>query len=313
MFSPDEVYLTLGEWEHQPGPGTDYTGQDVYFRSVQERADDVLTTLDYLWRWDTDWFWCSRAFGAQHPVVRRVWPRRWRRSDVYHRLVGLEHRFGVYAKVQRLRGRPDVERVVQDVEIPVGRVADFLRWFDAHVGMRPVWLCPLRLREPGGPGSARTWPLYPLAPGRYYVNIGFWGAVPIAAGAEDGDVNRAIERAVAEHGGHKSLYSDAYYSREDFDRLYDGPQPREGPGGPRPGRTTDRSLREGGDTTMTTTQDPRAREQRAVPRVTVGEALASVVPTGCRSGSRRTTAARRARRTRRSGCTWPPRAGCPTC
>ena len=27
-FSPDEVYLTLGEWEHQPGPGTDYTGQD---------------------------------------------------------------------------------------------------------------------------------------------------------------------------------------------------------------------------------------------------------------------------------------------
>jgi FAD/FMN-containing dehydrogenase len=36
-------------------------------------------------------------------------------------------------------------------------------------------------------------------------------------------VNRAIERAVADHGGHKSLYSDAYYSREDFDRLYDGP------------------------------------------------------------------------------------------
>ena len=222
-FSPDEVYLTLGEWEHQTGPGTDYTGQDVYFRSVRERTDDVLTTLDYLWRWDADWFWCSRAFGAQHPVVRRVWPRRWRRSDVYHRLVGLEHRFGVYAKVQRLRGRPDVERVVQDVEIPVGRVADFVRWFDANVGMRPVWLCPLRLREPDGPGSARTWPLYPLAPGRDYVNIGFWGAVPIAAGAEDGDVNRAIEGAVADHGGHKSLYSDSYYSREEFDRLYDGP------------------------------------------------------------------------------------------
>ena len=29
-------------------------------------------------------------------------------------------------------------------------------------------------------------------------------------------------------------------------------------------------------------------------------------PTGCRSGSRRTTGARRAPRTRRSGCTWPP-------
>ncbi len=222
-FSPDEVYLSLGAWEPEPGPGSDYTGQDVFFRSVQERETDVLSTLDYLWRWDTDWFWCSRAFGAQHPVIRRVWPRRWRRSDVYHRLVGLENRFGVYRGIQRLRGRPDVERVVQDVEIPVGRVADFLGWFDEHVGMRPVWLCPLRLREPAGPGSARTWPLYPMTPGRDYVNVGFWGAVPVAPGADDGDLNRAIERAVADAGGHKSLYSDAYYSRADFDHLYGGP------------------------------------------------------------------------------------------
>ena len=62
----------------------------------------------------------------------------------------------------------------------------------------------------------------PLAPGRTYVNVGFWGRVPIAPGASDGDINRAVEQAVTEHGGHKSLYSDAYYSRTDFDRLYDG-------------------------------------------------------------------------------------------
>jgi FAD/FMN-containing dehydrogenase len=54
------------------------------------------------------------------------------------------------------------------------------------------------------------------------VNIGFWGTVPIEAGARDGDVNRAVERAVAQAGGHKSLYSDAYYDRETFDLLYGG-------------------------------------------------------------------------------------------
>jgi FAD/FMN-containing dehydrogenase len=52
--------------------------------------------------------------------------------------------------------------------------------------------------------------------------VGFWGQVPIRPGAADGDVNRAVEQAVSDHGGHKSLYSDAYYSREDFDRLYGG-------------------------------------------------------------------------------------------
>ena len=230
VFTPDEAYLTLATWRGttptagaSPSTGlrtSDYTGQRIYYRSVRERASDVLTMHDYLWRWDTDWFWCSRAFGAQHPVIRRLWPRRLRRSDVYHRLVDLENRLGVMTRLDARRGRPPRERVVQDVEIPLARTAEFLRWFDAHVSMSPVWLCPLRLREPSGPGSARRWPSYPLEPGATYVNVGFWGTVPIAPGAVDGDVNRAVERRVTELGGHKSLYSDAFYEEATFDGLY---------------------------------------------------------------------------------------------
>jgi FAD/FMN-containing dehydrogenase len=239
VFAPNEAYLTLGSWTDDVEGASDYTGERIYYRSIQQRERDVLTTYDYIWRWDTDWFWCSRAFGVQHPVVRRLWPRRYRRSDVYHRIVGLENRYGVVARIHRLRGQPARERVVQDVEIPVERLASFLRWFDAYIGMRPVWLCPLRLRERprelseaiGAPGQipsdnsgsmARSWALYPLEPGRTYVNVGFWGAVPMRDGASDGDLNRAIEAAVADHDGHKSLYSDAYYDRETFDRLYGG-------------------------------------------------------------------------------------------
>ncbi|MFI7212046.1 FAD-binding oxidoreductase [Micromonospora maritima] len=223
MFSPGEAYLVLGTFtDEAEGPPSDYTGQEIYYRSLRRRTRDVLSAYDYLWRWDTDWFWCSAAFGVQHPVVRRLWPRRYRRSDVYHRIVRLEHRHQVAARIDRWRGRPARERVVQDVEIPLDRTADFLRWFAAEVGMTPVWLCPLRLREPAGRGSAKAWPLYPLQPGETYVNIGFWGSVPIAAGAADGDVNRQIERMVSEVGGHKSLYSDAYYDRAAFDRLYGG-------------------------------------------------------------------------------------------
>ena len=93
-------------------------------------------------------------FGAQHPLVRRVWPRRWRRSDVYHRLVGLDRRVGLMDRLDRRHGRPPRERVVQDVEIPVDRLPEFLAWFDREVGMRPVWLCPLRLRRDGA-GAGR--------------------------------------------------------------------------------------------------------------------------------------------------------------
>ena len=61
-------------------------------RSIQSRTLDVLTIHDYLWRWDTDWFWCSRAFGAQNPLVRRLWPKDRLRSDVYWKLVALDRR-----------------------------------------------------------------------------------------------------------------------------------------------------------------------------------------------------------------------------
>jgi FAD/FMN-containing dehydrogenase len=227
MFSTDELYLTLGRWADHAESTSDYTRQRVFYRSLREREHDTLTVHDYLWRWDTDWFWCSRAFGAQHRVVRRLWPRRWRRSDVYHRLVRLEERHRVAARVDRMRGRPPRERVIQDVEVPVDQTAAFLRWFADHVGMAPVWLCPLRLRDRGGPLGAlapgqRPWPLYPLQAGQVYVNVGFWGTVPIRHGDRDGDVNRRIEEALTGYGGHKSLYSDAYYDEATFRAAYGG-------------------------------------------------------------------------------------------
>ncbi|HEX4729483.1 MAG TPA: FAD-binding oxidoreductase [Jatrophihabitans sp.] len=221
MFSTTEAYLSLGRWVRSPAEAgvdraSDYTGQRIYYRSIQELERDCLHVADYLWRWDTDWFWCSGAFGVQHPLVRRIWPTRYRRSDFYHRLIGLDHRFGISPKLDRLLKRGPHERVVQDVEIPLRNTAEFLHWFAGNVGMSPVWLCPLQLR-----GEA-SWPLYPLAAGECYVNAGFWGTVPIAEGRADGDVNRAVEQAVAERDGHKSLYSDAYYDRQTFATIYGG-------------------------------------------------------------------------------------------
>jgi FAD/FMN-containing dehydrogenase len=216
-FEPGEYVLTLAQWVDAAGAsGSDYVGQQVYWRSVQERETDLLTTYDYLWRWDTDWFWCSRAFGAQHPLVRRVWPRRMRRSDTYQRLVALDRRFDVMNRLDRRAGRPQRERVIQDIEVPVERLGEFLDWFDAEVGMRPVWLCPLRLR------GETSWPSYPLRPGLTYVNVGFWGAVPVGDDAPNSPLNRAIEDKVAALEGHKSLYSDSFYDPATFDRLYDG-------------------------------------------------------------------------------------------
>ncbi|ASU79447.1 FAD-binding oxidoreductase [Actinopolyspora erythraea] len=216
VFGPDELYLTLGTFTSRAPYDSDYTGNRIYYRSIREREVDHLRVRDYLWRWDTDWFWCSHAFGAQHPAIRPFWPRRWLRSDVYRRLVALDQRYRLSDRLNRMRGRPSREPVIQDVEIPLGRLTEFLEFFHAEIGISPVWLCPVRLRDGAG------WPLYPMDPATLYVNVGFWATVPLREGQVTGAHNRAIEAKVSELDGHKSLYSTAYYEPEEFWRRYDG-------------------------------------------------------------------------------------------
>ena len=216
VFGAGDAYLTLGSWSDTAPYTSDYTGRQIYYQSIRTRESDYLTVRDYLWRWDTDWFWCSRAFGAQNRLVRALWPKKRLRSDVYARLVGWESRHRVVARLDRARGRPPRERVVQDVEIPLGRTAEFLRWFLREVPIEPIWLCPLRLR------GNEPWTLYPLQPGEGYVNVGFWSSVPSDPAAGPGATNRRIEHQVTALGGHKSLYSESFYKEEEFRRLYGG-------------------------------------------------------------------------------------------
>ncbi|MGB7817950.1 MAG: FAD-binding oxidoreductase [Ornithinibacter sp.] len=221
VFSAEESYLVLGARSDDPSPTSDYTGRDIFYRSIQHDDPhprrDLLTSHDYLWRWDTDWFWCSRAFGAQNPRIRSLWPRRWLRSSVYWRLIGLDRQFSIADRIEGLHGRPPRERVVQDVEIPLARTEEFLRWFLREVPIEPIWLCPLRLRD------SRSWTLYPLEPGEAYVNVGFWSSVPADPEGTPGAMNRRIEQMVTELGGHKSLYSEAFYEEDEFSSLYGGP------------------------------------------------------------------------------------------
>lgn len=239
VFSADESYLCLGRRTDEPGPVSDYTGvrdkQAIYYRSIQHGGPagsverDRLTIRDYLWRWDTDWFWCSRAFGVQNPRIRRLWPQQMLRSASYWKIIGLDHRYDLGNKIGALKGEGPRERVVQDVEVALGRTAEFLDWFLREVPIEPLWVCPLRLRESTparglGADSDRPWPLYPLDPETTYVNIGFWSSAPVAPGTAEGAWNRLLEEKVSTLGGHKSLYSDAFYSREEFGQLYGGEQ-----------------------------------------------------------------------------------------
>lgn len=222
VFSATESYLTIGTMVGELPTGratSDYTANAIYYRSIQTLTNDYLTIHDYLWRWDTDWFWCSRAFGAQKPTIRALWPKSKLRSDVYWKIIAANRRYKFAEKLDAIKGKPPRESVVQDIEIPVDKLPAFLDFFHHEVGIEPIWICPLQQRDPNV-----VWPLYEFDPQQLYVNLGFWSTVPLSPGAdpEAGTVNRKIEAMVTQLNGRKSLYSNAFYDRDTFWSIYGG-------------------------------------------------------------------------------------------
>jgi FAD/FMN-containing dehydrogenase len=214
-FDRRTMVLNRGRFVEAAPWSSDYGFESIYYRSLLVRERDFLATRAWLWRWDTDWFWCSRNFGADRPWVRRLLGRQRLNSRTYTRLMRWNSRLGLTRRWSRLRGRHP-ESVIQDVDIPLANAAEFLAVLHRDIGILPIWICPLR-------APALEAPLYPLAPDAVYVNFGFWDVIETRERRPPGAANRLVEREVMRLGGIKSLYSESFFSRDEFAAAYGGP------------------------------------------------------------------------------------------
>ncbi|MCC7288667.1 MAG: FAD-binding oxidoreductase [Burkholderiaceae bacterium] len=213
-FAPHSYVLNVARFADEAPALSDYTFEHIYYRSLLSREVDHLRTRDYLWRWDTDWFWCSKNVGAQQPLLRRLLGRKRLNSRTYTRIMRWNARWGLARRWARLRG-DHPEAVIQDVDIPIEHAGEFLEFLLREIGIVPIWLCPLRAPAGSGPFA-----LYPLAADTLYVNFGFWDTVHGRRAHEPGYFNRLVEHEVIRLGGIKSLYSDSFFTRAQFDAAY---------------------------------------------------------------------------------------------
>ena len=213
-FAADDIVLTTARFVDTAQRTSDYTFEDIYYQSLRTRETDCLTVRDYIWRWDTDWFWCSKNLGAQHPLVRRLLGRERLGSRFYQRVMRWNSRWRLLEAAERLGGYRR-ESVIQDVDLPLATAPDFLELLMREIGILPVWICPVLDR------SASSSPLFP-APADRYVNFGFWDTLRFRIGYPAGHFNRIVENAVNDLGGIKSLYSSSFYGEAEFHRIYGG-------------------------------------------------------------------------------------------
>lgn len=215
MFAPDRLFLTLGRFCDSAPYRSDYTFEHIYYRSIEHKREDWLSARDFLWRWDTDWFWCSKNVYAQNPLVRRLYGRSRLGSRTYTRIMRWNSRVGLTRALDRLRGL-HTESVIQDVDVPLAQAAEFLDYYARKIGIWPLWVCPI-----GPQADAARYALYPMR-GEWYVNFGFWDVIRTRKAHPPGYFNRLIEKELARRGGIKSLYSESFYPEDEFRRIYGG-------------------------------------------------------------------------------------------
>lgn len=215
IFDESEMSITAGEFVDEAPYISNYHYMDIYYRSIQNKNEDYLSTLDYIWRWDADWFWCSKQFGMQNSVLRLLFGKFMLNSSVYKSIMHFFYRHPLLGKcINPFSG--NTETIIQDVLIPINKAGLYLDFFQREIGIKPIWICPAHSYSEKNPYSLCT-----LDSGMLYIDFGFWDYVK--TDKPPGYYNRKIEKEAVDLSGFKSLYSSSYYTEEEFWSLYNRP------------------------------------------------------------------------------------------
>jgi FAD/FMN-containing dehydrogenase len=214
-FEKDKLFLTISTFSDvAPDGPSDYTYMRQFYKTIPQRKDDYLTARDFIWRWDTDWFWCSSGFLMHRPLVRFLLGKWMLRSESYWHLLRLNQKHKIEKRLRKLSGKPPAEVVVQDVQIPIENAPAFWQFFTKNVPILPVWFCPTRSDNSG------AFPHIGMESHKTYVNFGFWEHIPAKPGDDPKYYNHLIEKEVAKLKGTKGLYAEVFYNKAEFGRMY---------------------------------------------------------------------------------------------
>ncbi len=216
IFRAAEMFVNTARFTDSAPATSDYTYEHIFYRSIREKPVDYMTVRDYLWRWDTDWFWCSKNVFAEVPWIRKLYGRKHLNSRTYTRIMRWNAQLGLTRAIERMRGLHS-ESIIQDIDVPIAAATAYLEFHLREIDIRPIWICPI-----GVPAAAPDFDLYPMDRSKLYVNFGFWDVKRTKTPFPPGHFNRLIEQRFIQLGGIKSLYSDSYFTPDEFAAAYGG-------------------------------------------------------------------------------------------
>ena len=211
-FNKNDIVLTTGEFVDSAPFVSDYTKMRIYYKSIREKKVDYLTTYDYIWRWEPDWFWGSKHFFASNPVVRFFWPKSKLNTLTYMKIRDWDQKHRFMERLNSLRNKR-TESIVQDAQIPFENASKFIAFMLNEIQVFPFVIGPVKPYD-----KRSTFDFFLLNPSKLYMNIGCYDYRYTEK--PDGYYNRLFEKKARALGGQKMLYSRSLYSEKEFWSIY---------------------------------------------------------------------------------------------
>lgn len=160
---------------------------------------EYLTYYDYTFRWDRCAFWHASK-RLSYSLFNRIF--------LYNSLT-CEN---LYKRAnRRTTEERESKKINQDMVIPLDKLNIFFNSNIESHNIFPLWILPIK--------NLSNKYLYCLNKKNYYVNIGAYGY--INNNNNFINVNRKLEKALSDNGGFKCMWSECYYNKDEFWKIYD--------------------------------------------------------------------------------------------
>lgn len=168
-----------------------------------ERYEEIIPIKDYLFRYDRGGFWMGKyGFDFLKMPFNRF------TRFIFNSFCTTR------ALYRSLHSANFSQRyLIQDISLPNEGVLKFLEYIEKNLHTYPLWLCPLKTGSQSklSPNCLKT---------NLVINVGVWGEVKKDF-SYFVELNRNLEKFVDNLAGRKVLYAHAYYSRNEFWKIYD--------------------------------------------------------------------------------------------
>jgi FAD/FMN-containing dehydrogenase len=208
IYSKDELYLTIGKQVDTAENVTSIYGQTVFYRDISRPGKIWLTTKDYLFRYDPEWFWALPETDT-YRLFRGLAPRWMRNSSFYTRYVAWSSK-GKQTQPSHL------EKLIQDWEVPWQYGTQLLDFALDNLSLdgKPLLAAPTKTLSKAS--------LYPMPPDKLYLNLGSYGFVQRQPDHPPYHYTKIMDKFCFAHKGIKMLYSTTFLTEKEFDRYYGG-------------------------------------------------------------------------------------------